>query len=327
MANQGGSGKDAKRETGLPWRRAARIVAAILLIGAVGLSPAGDDRDAVNRAILGTKPGYGPASVGDVPNLAAIDRLIWMPGLDAGWDPQGLAFADGNLYVSAYRSDHFWRNRGPCRVFRLDPESGHQTGYVDIPPPCGHAGGLAYAGPGTLFVADTRTLFAVAPRTAFAGSAPVWRRLRLGRGVGGAFAASGQHSIWLGAYREGRPGRMLKYDVAALESLPNGAVLGADMATAALTISSYAQGAAIDRSGSIWVSRSEIGWGALERIDRTTGRIEARYPVPGGIEGIAFDAAGHLWAVSETGARHIPLRYPFFPLLFRLDPARLRGGE
>ncbi len=278
MANARRIGNSVKKAAVLPWRRAARIAVAVALIGAGGLSSPGRDRVAVDRAILGTRPGYGPDAVGNVPNLAAIDRLIWMPGLDAGWDPQGLAFAEGSLYVSAYRSDHFWQDRGPCRVFRLDPASGRQTGYFDIPPPCGHAGGLAYAEPATLFIADTRTLFAVSLRTAFAGSAPAFHILRLGRGVGGAFAVSGQDSIWLGAYRQGRPGRMLKYEVAALRSLPNDAVLTADMATAALTISSYAQGAAVDRSGRVWVSRSEIAWGILDRLDRTTGRIEALLP-------------------------------------------------
>ena len=57
----------------------------------------------------------------------------------------------------------------------------------------------------------------------------------------------------------------------------------------------------------------------LERLDIASGRIEQRYAVPGGVEGISFDASGRMWAVSEAGARHIPWRYPFFPVLFRLD--------
>ena len=130
----------------------------------------------INRAILGQRPSYGPASISEVPNLAAIDRLIWMPGLDEGWDPQGLAVARGNLFVSAYRSDGLWMNRGPCRVFRVDPETGKETGYFDVPRPCGHAGGLAYAGGGKLFVADRRALFEVDLDDAF-GEAPRFRDL------------------------------------------------------------------------------------------------------------------------------------------------------
>ena len=49
----------------------------------------------------------------------------------------------------------------------------------------------------------------------------------------------------------------------------------------------------------------------------------------GGIEGIAFDQGGLLWAVSEAGARHVYDNFlaawvmPFFPLVFAIDPARL----
>ncbi len=110
-----------------------RTLAAILIIAACGVSPVSHRLDAINRAILGQRPGYGPASISEVPNLAAIDRLIWMPGLDEGWDPQGLAVARGDLFVSAYRSDGLWMDRGPCRVFRVDPETGKETGYFDVP--------------------------------------------------------------------------------------------------------------------------------------------------------------------------------------------------
>ena len=95
------------------------------------------------------------------------------------------------------------------------------------------------------------------------------------------------------------------------------------MASAVVPIPTYGQGAAVGPEGALWVARSDIGWGFLDKLDRTTGRFEARYRVPAGIEGIAFDQRGQLWCVSEAGARHLPWRYPFFPLIFRLDPARL----
>ena len=104
-----------------------------------------------------------------------------------------------------------------------------------------------------------------------------------------------------------------------LKVLADGAVVNEELASARLTIPSYAQGAAVAPSGKLWISRSEIAWGSLERLDIAGGRIEQRYAVPGGVENISFDASGQLWAVSEAGARHIPWRYPFFPVIFRLD--------
>jgi streptogramin lyase len=90
-----------------------------------------------------------------------------------------------------------------------------------------------------------------------------------------------------------------------------------------VSIPSYAQGGAVDRSGRLWVARSDIGWGFLDRLDAATGRLEKRYAVCAGVEGIAIDERGRLWGVGEDGARHFPWRYPFFPVIFRLDPQRL----
>src|SRR5205085_6788163 len=93
--------------------------------------------------IRGMRPTYGPTRVAAVPNEKAILRRLWVPGLDAGYNPQGLALGGGAVLVSAYRSDAYNTNRGPCRVFRMDHDSGRETGHLDVPQPCGHAGGLA----------------------------------------------------------------------------------------------------------------------------------------------------------------------------------------
>ncbi len=295
---------------------------ALALIAACGIAPA---PGAITLAILGQRPSYGPVPLGDLPNVAAIDRMIWVPGLDAGWDPQGLAFAAGSLFISAYQSSGMWMARGPCRVFRVDPETGRETGRFDVPPPCGHAGGLAYAGGGKLFVADTHTLFEVDIRQAFGKAGPQFRIFPLGRGLKGAFAASDHNAIWIGDYEERRPAKAFKFAIATIESLADGAALEGSAASLAVTIPTYGQGGAVDASARLWVARSDFGWGYLDRISSATGNLEERYSLPAGIEGIAFDNdGGRLWAVSEAGARHLPWRYPFFPLIFRLDPARLR---
>jgi sugar lactone lactonase YvrE len=296
---------------------------ALVIIGACGIAPAPPPVPTP----LGQPPSYGPGRIDPVPNLKAVDRLIWMPGLDQGWVPQGLAVAGNSVLVSAYRSLATWRDRGPCRVFRVDPSTGTETGYFDVPPPCGHAGGLATAGGGTLFLADTHALFEVDLEEGFAGRAPKFRFLRLGRGLVGAFAVSGKGAIWIGGYREHGPARAFRFDLGSLERLADGARLEAAAASAVIPIPSYAQGGAVDRSGRLWLARSDIGWGFLDRLDAATGRFDERYRVSAGIEGIAVDEAGRLWGVGEDGARHFPWRYPFFPVIFRLDPQRLVASE
>jgi sugar lactone lactonase YvrE len=278
--------------------------------------------------ILGAKPGYGPVTVSAVSNEAAITRHIWMPGLDEGYDPQGLAVAGDDILVAAYRSESADIHRGPCRVFRVDATTGSPTGQFEVPAPCGHAGGLATAANGRLYVADTHNLFATNLAGAFGGESRL-RVIPLGAGLTGGLAASGGDSIWLGTYREDGPGRLYRFSIEALEHLPEGSALSASDAAMQIAIPSYAQGAAIDAAGHLWVVRSDLRWGELDRLDTASGKVERDYPAAPGVEGLAFDAAGRLWAVSEAGARHYyegwrALVLPFYPLIFAIDPDRLR---
>ncbi|HEX3953956.1 MAG TPA: hypothetical protein VHW90_10315 [Stellaceae bacterium] len=308
------------------WAIAAGCAAVALSAFLLGeYAPAGP----LATAIAGVRPSYGPTAVAAVPNSTAIERLIWVPGLDEGYDPQGLAVAGGAVLVSAYRSDAFGTHRGPCRVFRIGPQSGGETGHLDVPAPCGHAGGLAAMRDGTVYLADTHTLFGFPVGAIADGSAPVFHRLALGPGLVGALAASAPDAIWIGTYSEEGPGRFYRFAAATLAALPDGGMLTVSDASAQQSIPSYAQGAAIDRDGGLWISRSDSRWGELVRIDPASSGAPRRFAAPPGIEGIAFDATGHLWAVSEAGARHFydnvfaRLVTPFFPLVFRLDPARL----
>ena len=280
--------------------------------------------------IGGTQPTYGPAAVSEVPNAGAVVRRMWLPGLDAGYNPQGMTVVEGAVLVASYRSNEYSADRGPCRVFRVDPRSGAELGHADVPAPCGHAGGLAItAADGQLYVADTHTLFAAPLDQLLATATPRFRRLSLGPGVIGALAASSRDALWIGTYRENEPGRLYRFDRQVIGVLHDGETLSAAHSSAQIVIPSYAQGATIDRNGRLWVSRSAGRWGELDQLSPATGAVERRYPIAPGVEGIAADADGLIWAVSEAGSRHTydnlwaPYVVPFYPLVFALDPARL----
>lgn len=302
----------------------AAVVAATILLGAA-LAPGGPP----SGAIGGTRPSYAPARLAAVLNAQAITARWWVPGLDSGFDPQGLANVAGALIVSGYQSSEWNASRGPCRVFRLDPESGRETGRFDVPSPCGHAGGLAVAGD-VLYLSDTHWLFAVPLTEAFTGSPPRFRRIALGPGLVGALAVSAPGAIWIGTYHENQPGSLYRFTSDVLSRLPEGETLRVADASARLAIPSYAQGAAIDGRGRLWVARSDTRWGELDRLDPSTGAVERRYGVAAGIEGIAFGSGGLLWAVSEAGVRHSYDNFlgaffvPFFPLIFAIDPGGLQ---
>ena len=236
------------------------FAAAALVTGAYAAQVAGPAAETSPAPISGIAPSYGPKTVSTVPNAAAVVRRIWLPGLDAGYDPQGLAVDGGGIYVSAYRSDSFGVRRGPCRVIRIDLETGGPTGYVDVPSPCGHAGGLAVGGDGMLYVADTHTLFATPLAQAF-GPGARFRQFPLGPGVIGGLAASTPDGIWLGTYENG-PGRLFRFTAATLARLSEGETLGAPQAATVLTIPDHAQGAA-------------IGTGEISAAGMTTGAAYA----------------------------------------------------
>jgi outer membrane protein assembly factor BamB len=273
---------------------------------------------------LGAPPTYtdkklGLMPAGPLPNEAAILRRIWMPGLDEGFVPQGLTVVDDAVYVAAYKSvDN--AGRGPCRLYRLAPDSGKVTGVLDLPARCGHAGGAARGAPGHLWVADTRDIFEIqldAP--ASQGIGKVVRHIRLTGQVKGSFAAGTGDAIWLGTYETFGEPRLYRFPLAKLKSEIN-----EQDADASVVVPQRAQGAAFDAKGQLWVTRSSGSFGELVRLDPKTGAILARHALPAGTEDIGFDSKGHLWTVSEAGSKRWLSWATFFPVVFQVDMSRLR---
>ncbi len=269
---------------------------------------------------LGKKPGYSNRAPTTFANATAITRQIWVPGLDEGYVPQGLTVVEGALFVSAYKSEDTKQNTGPCRLYRLDPASGAMTGTLDLPPACGHAGGLARGPKGQIYVVDTHTVFAVA-----VASPPV---ATIGRIVGttkltgalkGSFAAGGADALWLGAYERGEGARLFKVPFAKLSG-----VIDERAATENIGLPTLAQGAAFDRAGRLWITRSGSKFGELLEIAPLTGAVVATYTMPAGIEDLSFDADGGLWTLSEAGSKRWSGWTEHFPIVFRLDVAKLR---
>lgn len=277
---------------------------------------------------LGQAPGYTDRKLSQPPNKDAILRRIWVPGLDEGFVPQGLAWADRHLLLGGYISVSREQSRGPCRIYRIAPESGQVTGRISLPPDCGHAGGLAWDGREILYVADGRRLFAVnlakalqSGRAEGAALVGVWR---LKGDVEGAFAATDGKRLWLGPYAR-KPGRNLyAFDLERLDKAQDGSLTEKD-ASASLPAGERIQGAAFDGLGNLWLSHTTSKKdGLLTRHHAKTGEETAAYQVPGGIEGLVFDSKGWLWSVSEAGSRRWLDKPVFYPLAFALDVTALR---
>jgi hypothetical protein len=155
--------------------------------------------------VLGARPAGLAGEPNAVPNQQAISRIIWAPGIDDGYVPQGVTWAGGALYVSTYRSTDPKIDRGPCRIFKIDPASGKTLGQFDLPKECGHAGGMAHAGGTTLIAADTRRAYRIDAAQAFSSppsSQALTATVDLRGAVKGSFAAAGAGTLFFGTYEK-----------------------------------------------------------------------------------------------------------------------------
>lgn len=319
----------------------------------------------IGTAILATRPqaaqpqliqplGIRPAHlrtdpVNAVPNQQAFTQALWAPGIDHGYVPQGLTFAQGQILMSGYRSRSPADSMGPCRVYRLDPESGEVTGYFDLPPACGHAGGLAYAGGGVLILSDTRRLYRLdldlALKEKHADKA-ITGTLELAGALRGSFAAFVPAIAWPGSGAPDRTGTLpettpgmfigawsLSARTARGYFLPlslfdshGGATITEADAVSSIPLAARAQGAAVAPNGSFWLSYSSHDFGRIQQVDPASGQILASYPQVSGIEDISFDELGGLWAVSEAGSLRWRSWRTSFPVVFRLDTELLESA-
>jgi hypothetical protein len=269
--------------------------------------------------VLGTPPTYTQKPLSPVPNEGAVTRRIWVPGLDQGFVPQGVSFLDGALYVSGYMSLSTEQGRGPCQLFRIDPVTGRSTGRLDLPPACGHAGGLARGPRQTLFVADTRAVFEIKLEGSSRSSVgAIVRTILLSGNLKGSFAAGSADALWLGTYAEQGPGRLHKFPYASLK-----AELREADAVLSLPLPERSQGAAFDARGRLWVTQSSSRFGSLSLVNLPDGRVLERVAMPIGVEDASFDNEGGLWTLSEAGSRRWLGWKDFYPLLFRFDMTKL----
>ena len=304
---------------------------------------------------LGTRPEHLRTDpVNPVPNQQAIKAALWAPGIDHGYVPQGLSFAEGQILMSAYRSRNPAVSMGPCRVYRVDPESGEITGYFDLPPACGHAGGLAYAGGGVLILSDTRRLYRINLEQALLdkrADKAITGTLELAGALRGSFvtfvpvtfmpvtfvpltfkpaapvpsapppgnASSPGPGVFIGSWSTSATTAKGYFLPLSLFDSHGGTSITENNAISSIPLDARAQGGAFDPDGSFWLSYSSHDFGRVEQVDPTSGRVLARYSLVSGTEDISFDGQGGLWAVSEAGSLRWRSWRTSFPLVFRLD--------
>ncbi len=278
--------------------------------------------------VLGKKPRYLLSGTSSVPNEQAILKMIWAPGLNEGYVPQGITVAEGAILLSSYKSTDPKQDKGPCRVFRIDPVSGNYSGYFDMPEDCGHAGGLAYLGRGALVVSDTRRLYKVDLDKAFRevkADAAIQSIVKLAGELKGSFVDFDGTDLWIGSYeKEEVKAKLHRLTLKIFDEYDRKGAIKEDKALSIIPIPAEAQGLAFDRDGNLWLTASSSKHGGLFKMDPKTGSILTRYEMVIGIEDIGFDSDGKLWSVSEAGSQRWLKWSKIFPVLFQLDVSKLK---
>lgn len=300
-----------------------------LVIAAVALALAGCAATpwGTTSGPRGIKPTYIPAFTAAVPNGDALADHIFVPGLDEGWVPQGLTYAEGHLLVSSYLpTPDLKANTGPCRVFRIDPATGKGAGHFDLPVGvCTHAGGMEYMGNGRLFIADTRQVFLVdLPKALGAGKAEgAMKGVKITGLLRGSYGTFDGKDPWIGTWTKEQPKALMFRLEAKLFDTFDGQTVKEDRAAESIPVPLEAQGAAFDKAGNLWVSASGPRFGKLYRLDRK-GNVRNEYAMVPGLEDLAVDDRGQLWGLSESGTRKYMHWDTHYPYIFRIDVAKLK---
>ena len=278
--------------------------------------------------ILGAKPAYLTTPTSEFANMQAASNQIWVPGLDDEYVPQGLAIDGRSLLVSSYRSGDVKQTRGPCRIFRVDMESGREIAHFDAPAACGHAAGLANVSGGLLVLADIHDLWRIDLEQAFKDGntrRALRGHVKLAGELEGHFATFDGADLWIGMYTVTKDAARAKMHRLALRVFDefDGRAIDEKQALETIPVPPLGQGAAFDGE-KLWMAASSSRIGALYCLDRRTGAVIARYAILNGIEGIAFDEARKLWAVSEAGSKKYQHWPQLLPILFQVDIAKLR---
>ena len=277
--------------------------------------------------IAGKKPQHVASQFPDTPNQQAIKQAIWAPGIDEGFVPQGMTWADGSVYISSYQSTNPKQDTGPCRLFKTNPVNGKLLGEFNLPAECGHAGGLAYIGNGIMVLSDTFKLYRIDLTKAFSpetSANAITATATLSGQVKGSFIDFDGRSLFVGSFERNATRSKGHFLPLSIFELPSGQSADERIALRTIPLPERAQGAAFDASGALWISSSSRQSGMLFKLDASTGKIVSQYESMIGIEDISFDPNGNLWSVSEAGS----LRWKSWkngrPVIFQISPNLLQ---
>lgn len=283
------------------------------------------------KDVHGDEPTYTSKRLSGFRNHRLLCHGIWLPNPRRYLVPQGLAIAGRTAWISGFRYRKGYGQR-PCQLVRVDIVTGKRLAFHDAifgrvgerpRTYCRHGGGITQTGR-YLWLVEKNRLWLVDPSQGgtVLDAKRVWR---ITPPVRGSAIVANSERIGLVPFVKRGVARihwfafkhLLKPGVFDLGVTHEGTrQLGPARST---RIPRFVQGATLDSSGRLYLSRSNLSCGELVTPH---GRRVAFVP---GAEGIQFSSGGRrLWAVSESGARpYVTSRKPLTPAVASFEWPRL----
>jgi hypothetical protein len=257
------------------------------------------------------------------PNDHAICEAVWVPTLDDGFIPQGIALlGDGTALISG----HVFGNGSvpfQLRIAHVDLADGSLL-HLNIFPWAGRGHSILLDDTGRVWVATGQKLLTWANvDELFSGTAPkAVARAKPHDLALSYLAEGGGESMWIGS-------GFLLYEfpldlLLAKANARKGSLkkLSRTEATTVLPTGKHLKGAVLTDPNS-WTSASLRARGRCATLN--VGLLgETRFGFVAGIGDVTLDESGALWMVSEAGSAQYPdQRFPFFPVIAKVDTTTL----
>mgnify|MGYP001205311457 CR=1 FL=1 len=334
-------------------RRVASAIALLLVLSGCSVAdqpeaPASAEQAAVKkdsacqrpryRDVIGQRPALKARKLSRFANDRAACAGWWLPKVDPGFVPQGLALDGATAWVSGWsKSDRRFPFQ-TCRLMQVDLKTGKLLRYAPLvkgkvgrtgPRVCRHGDGVDITSRG-VWLTETDRVWLLDPKRV-GKKRMIKRAWRVLDPMRASVATISGGSLGLASFQKQQPGRLDWFPIEAM--MARGAI---DLAPGKIpkdarrrlvgsrsqTVPNMVQGLTVAPDGRIVFSRSVSRCGTLVIGKRNLGFLP-------GAEDIEYDGAGGLWVLSETVASKSLTGgdRPVVPELVRFDVAKLMKGR
>lgn len=288
--------------------------------------------------VVGTRPATRTHRLDRYPNDRASCAGIWLPRINDGFVPQGLALDRGTAWVSGWTKTNTTYKHQICQLIQIDLKTGKLLRYARLikgyvgrlgPTVCRHGDGVDVTSQG-VWVTETDRIWLLDPRRV-GKSRMIKRSWRIVDPLRGAVATIHDGQYGMATFDPTQKARVDWFSIDDL--MARGAIQLVETGQPDTwrdvpgirteTIPSKVQGMTVDAKGRLNLARSTSRCAGLVVGKRTLGFLP-------GAEDFEYDGEGSLWALSETASLKVLSggdNRPLVPSLVRFDVSKLMKGH